>query len=180
MKNYETLAHNTSAPVGPVRERLHGGLLALLYFKLREFQKLTVELDQLKRAIFYGKPEAGGNMTMPHSADDNARHAFRGDQPIELMHAGLGLATEAGELLQAVGDHIFEGIDLDPVNIGEEIGDSLWYLAKAAKFTGTTIELEQVKNIAKLAARYPDKFTDAAALERDLAAERKALESPAS
>lgn len=174
--NYIELAHSTSAPVGPVRERLHGGLLALLYFKLVEFQKLAAELDQLKRAIFYGKPEAGGNMTMPTDADERARHAFRSDVPIELLHAGLGFATEAGEFLQAVGDHVFEGLDLDPVNIGEEIGDNQWYAAKAAKFIGTTLELEQVKNIAKLAKRFPNKFTDAAALERDLDAERRALE----
>lgn len=177
MKNYIELAHSTSAPVGPVRERLHGGLLALLYLKLRELQKLSGELDQLKRAIFYGKPEAGGNMTMPTDADEHARHAFRDDIAIELLHAGLGLATEAGEFLQAVGDHVFDGLDLDTVNIGEEIGDSLWYLAKAAKFTGTTLELEQVRNIAKLAKRFPNKFENAAALERDLDAERTVLEA---
>ena len=41
---------------------------------------------------------------------------------------------------------------------------------------GTTFEAEQERVINKLKVRYPDKFTKAEALERDLTAEREVLE----
>jgi NTP pyrophosphatase (non-canonical NTP hydrolase) len=178
MKNYIELAHSTSAPVGPCRERLKGPLLALLFHKLLELDNLANDLDKLKRAIFYGAASTDGSMILSADADECAQHALREDATIELLHAGLGLATEAGEFLSPIFDLIFQGLELDAVNVGEEIGDSLWYLAKACKFTGTTLELEQVRNIAKLAKRFPQKFTDADALQRDLDAERKTLEAP--
>lgn len=42
---------------------------------------------------------------------------------------------------------------------------------------GYTVEEARERNIAKLKARYGDKFTEAAALERNLKAERRVLES---
>ena len=44
---------------------------------------------------------------------------------------------------------------------------------------GTTIEKLRETNIEKLKARYGDKFTEAAALNRDLETERKILENGA-
>lgn len=178
MKNYIALAHSTSSPLPPARERLQNfPVLALLYFKLRELAKLGSDLDDLKRAIFYGSPDITGTMTLPEAQAANAARALEDDQTIELLHAGLGLATESVEFLAAVFDRMFEGYDLDETNLSEEIGDSLWYLAKGCKFLGTTLELEMVRNIGKLAARYPNKFTNLDALNRDLDRERKALES---
>jgi hypothetical protein len=59
----------------------------------------------------------------------------------------------------------------------EETGDCLWYLALMARALGVGLETIADRNIAKLAARYPGKFTQAAALERNLEAERKTLEA---
>jgi peptidoglycan hydrolase CwlO-like protein len=68
------------------------------------------------------------------------------------------------------------GKPLDAVHFQEEVGDSNWYNGIAAAALGKTVtEIEQ-QNIDKLTARYPEKFTTFLAENRDLAAERKALE----
>lgn len=179
MKNYMELAHSTSASVEPVRARLSKfALTYLLMDKLQEFRELGRDLDKLKRAIFYGNPVVSDEVVLVEedSPVANAHRAFKSDQVIELLHAGLGMATESAEFLNAVADHIFDGMDLDEVNLAEEIGDNQWYAVKACKFLNTTLELEQVRNIAKLAARFPNKFNDVDALNRDLARERGILE----
>lgn len=93
-----------------------------------------------------------------------------------LLHAGVGLATEGGEFLDALKKHIFYGKALDRTNLKEEIGDILWYCAIALDELDSSFEEVQMTNIAKLKARYPEKFTKAQAENRDLSAERKILE----
>ena len=97
-------------------------------------------------------------------------------QQARLVHAVLGLQTEAGELADPVKKHIYYGRPLDLINLREEIGDCLWYLAIAADALGTTLEAEQARNLAKLRARYPHVFTAEAAQVRDLDREREVLE----
>ena len=94
----------------------------------------------------------------------------------DLIHAIIGIATEAGEFLDPIKKLIFYGKPLDLVNLDEEAGDLLWYLAIYAEARGTTIPELARRNIEKLRVRYPDKFTSSHALERDLLAERKSLE----
>ncbi len=93
-----------------------------------------------------------------------------------LLHAAMGLTTEAGEFLDALKKHLFYGKPLDLVNLREEIGDIMWYLAIACDALGTDFETEQERNIAKLRKRYPEKFDAEQAIERDLDAERAILE----
>lgn len=95
-----------------------------------------------------------------------------------ILHGALGISTEAGEILDAVKKSIFYGKPFDLVNLQEEIGDCLWYLAILAKEAGMSFEDIMAQNIAKLKARYPDKFTEERALNRDLVAERRELERP--
>ena len=48
-------------------------------------------------------------------------------QTIRLLHAAMGMVTEAAELLDMLKKHIFYGKILDLINAKEEIGDSQWY-----------------------------------------------------
>lgn len=96
--------------------------------------------------------------------------------PSRLLHAAMGMATEAGEFLDPIKKHLFYGKPLDLVNLREEVGDLLWYIAIACDALDTTIDAEMQRNIAKLRKRYPEKFTSEAANERDLTAERAILE----
>lgn len=95
---------------------------------------------------------------------------------IRLMHAAIGLATEAGEIQDQLKKAIFYGKTLDKVNLAEELGDLFWYMAVMADTLGVSFDDIQEKNIAKLKARYGAKFSEVAALNRDLDTERKILE----
>jgi len=116
------------------------------------------------------------------SIDISAIQERLGDpQVVRLVHAAMGMVTEAGELLDMLKKHLFYGRELDLVNVEEELGDSLWYLGLAVDDMremgyDTSIEQIQEKNIAKLRKRYGEKFSKDAALTRDLDAERKILE----
>ena len=98
-------------------------------------------------------------------------------QEARAFHAALGIGTEAGELLDAFKKALFYGKVTDRVNIAEELGDLLWYIAIGLDACGYTMEQAMERNIAKLKVRYGDKFSSEAALNRDLTAERKTLES---
>ena len=93
-----------------------------------------------------------------------------------LLHAGIGLATEAGEFLDALKKHIFYGKELDRVNLKEEMGDLFWYLAIACDELDVAFEPLMETNIAKLKARYGEKFSEVKAEKRDLESERQILE----
>lgn len=93
------------------------------------------------------------------------------------IHALLGLQTEVGELVDPFKKWVYYGRPVDFVNSREEIGDLLWYVAILCDCLGTTIDECQRVNIEKLRTRYPDKFTEDAAVFRDLNAERSALEA---
>tara|TARA_B100001971_G_scaffold84647_1_gene78250 strand:+ start:357993 stop:358385 length:393 start_codon:yes stop_codon:yes gene_type:complete len=93
-----------------------------------------------------------------------------------LLHAGIGISTEAGEFLDALKKHIFYGKDLDKVNLAEEMGDLFWYMAIVADELGFEFEEVMTRNIQKLKARYGEKFTEEAAEKRDLDRERKILD----
>jgi NTP pyrophosphatase (non-canonical NTP hydrolase) len=99
------------------------------------------------------------------------------DVPTDLLHCGLGLATEAGEFLNAVKKTIFYGREFDRINAMEELGDALWYIALGASALGLTLDDLMNSNITKLRTRYPEKFTAQAAINRDLEAERRSLET---
>jgi NTP pyrophosphatase (non-canonical NTP hydrolase) len=95
---------------------------------------------------------------------------------IRLLHGACGVATEGGELLDAMKKHIFYGKEIDTVNIVEEIGDLMWYSAVILDELGVEFEDVMQKNINKLKARYNDKFTEDGANIRDLNTERQILE----
>lgn len=99
------------------------------------------------------------------------------EETARLIHAGLGLATEAAEFQDMLKKHIMYGKPIDKVNLAEEIGDTLWYCALALRTLGFSFEEIMDKNISKLKARFPDKFTEYHAQNRDLETERKILES---
>lgn len=95
---------------------------------------------------------------------------------IRILHAAIGCVTESGELLDALKKQMFYGRELDVVNVKEEAGDILWYLAILFDELGTDFETESNRVINKLKTRFPDKFTEETVYNRDLKTERKVLE----
>lgn len=97
-------------------------------------------------------------------------------QTVRLLHAAIGLSTEAAELLDMLKKHIFYGKPLDLVNAKEEVGDSMWYAGLAIDVLRTTMNDILTMNIDKLRLRYPEKFSGEQAVNRDTDAERRLLE----
>lgn len=87
---------------------------------------------------------------------------------VRLLHGAMGVSTESGELLDALKKHIYYGKPLDVVNLKEEVGDCLYYLAMICDTLGITIEDAMRLNVAKLAKRYPEGFTQQDATNRDI------------
>ena len=106
----------------------------------------------------------------------NNTRAELGTRDSNNIHMSLGLVTEAGELADVFKKNLAYGKPIDWVNVQEEIGDSLWYIAGFCQINGFDLEKIMENNIAKLQARYPNKFTSEDAINRNLEKERKILD----
>jgi len=93
------------------------------------------------------------------------------------LHAVLGMGTETAEISDLFKKHIFYGKPLDPNKVYEEVGDLLWYIALLCDTMKLDLTKIKASNIAKLQARYPNKFSSQDALKRDEGKEKSALES---
>jgi hypothetical protein len=137
-------------------------------------------LDKIKKTLFYGRDNnldpREGEADCDKVVFDTA-NAFREPRGniVRLIHAGIGMATEGGEILEALID-LLRGEVYDPINWREEIGDFKWYAAIAAPVLGFAWGDDERLNIAKLRERFPDKFKAEDANNRNLNAERAVLE----
>lgn len=95
----------------------------------------------------------------------------------DILHAAMGICTEAGELQDQLKKSFFYGKKLDMVNIEEELGDAMWYIGMCCQRLGLSMEKIMEQNIEKLRVRFPEKFTTELALSRDLNKERDSLET---
>jgi NTP pyrophosphatase (non-canonical NTP hydrolase) len=115
------------------------------------------------------------------SADFNAIVERIGERRIvRLLHAAMGLSTEAGEFQDVLKKYVFYGKELDEINLLEECGDLLWYLGIAIHELNSSFEAVMASNHAKLAFRYKDKFSQREAMIRSLMEERRILEESGS
>ncbi len=99
-----------------------------------------------------------------------------------LVNFSMGLAGEAGEVVDAVKKVVFHGHQIDVGKMRDELGDVLWYLAMTAQTIGLTLEEVAEANIEKLVRRYPEGFSSKRSIHRDgdlkqwvLAAEQSAV-----
>ena len=154
---------------------------------------LSSILDQVKKNAFYGKKFDGikisGALHVAGVAVEQMRNSIvdhgllGGLHPVErkelvpinarLFHSVIGIATESSELLEALK---LDGTPMDTVNMLEEFGDLNWYQAIGIDQAGGSFEQVLERNIAKLKARFPNKFTSEDAINRDLTKERAILE----
>jgi NTP pyrophosphatase (non-canonical NTP hydrolase) len=95
---------------------------------------------------------------------------------IRLLHGAIGICTESGELMDALKKGIYYGKPIDLINIKEEVSDIFWYCGIILDALGVTMDEVLTINIDKLKARYPEKFTEHHAENRDLETERAILE----
>ena len=80
---------------------------------------------------------------------------FKVDSQREMLsHAAMGIAGEAGELLDAVKKHLVYGKQLDVANIREELGDLRFYIEAMQNILGIDSQDILQGNVNKLATRY--------------------------
>lgn len=84
----------------------------------------------------------------------------------DLANAALGLTGEAGEVADIIKKHLYQGHDLYPSEVIEELGDVLWYVALMADYFNVTLGFVMQQNITKLKARYPEGFDPARSVNR--------------
>ena len=87
------------------------------------------------------------------------------DYEIE-QHALHGMASEIGEL-HGLYQKAYQGHDFDEEHAQKELGDLLWFVAEYCTAMNWDLGLIMMKNIAKLAARYPDGFKEEDSLNRE-------------
>lgn len=136
-------------------------------------------LDLIKKRLYYGRSPDPDRKPDELAAQQNK---LLWDKTAEivphfatLLHVVLGIATEAGEAIECFMKGASEK-NIDLVNMKEELGDVLWYIQLACNAIGTSIPELMTINDAKLEKRFGKVFSEDAANNRDLDAERKTLE----
>ena len=87
------------------------------------------------------------------------------DYEIE-QHALHGMASEIGEL-HGLYQKAYQGHEFDEEHAQKELGDLLWFVAEYCTAMNWDLGLIMMKNIAKLASRYPDGFKEEDSLNRE-------------
>jgi NTP pyrophosphatase (non-canonical NTP hydrolase) len=164
---------------------------------LKVVVEITEILDGVKKAVFYNKnkkleDELVGRLATIAKLIMALEWQSSGKGPVgavmdkdatisnldpRVFHGILGIVTESGELAAALLT-VLENPEatIDAVNIQEEMSDIAWY--KAILHDSLNLDWDQglTNVINKLKIRYPEKYSDECAAERDLSAERAALE----
>lgn len=166
-------------------DKYYGDRVPLAYFAhvVGQAVEALAKLDEVKKAVFYGR-----EVNLPKPANEGEHAATIAKLPqwisnypdndaaaVNIIHAIIGKATEAGELLEALAA-VVEGQAFDETNALEEVGDGFWYDALLLRAIGSNFGEAQSVNIAKLRRRFPNAFTEFDANNRDLFAEREILE----
>ena len=102
--------------------------------------------------------------------------ASLGSTEADNIHMILGILTEAGELADVFKKNFAYNKEIDWVNVKEEAGDILFYWASFCRINNIDVNEVLKINVEKLESRYPEKFTEYHANNRDLNKERSILE----
>jgi NTP pyrophosphatase (non-canonical NTP hydrolase) len=93
------------------------------------------------------------------------------------IHMLFGMMTEIGELIDVYKKDLAYKKPIDIVNVKEEIGDIMFYIASFCRINNLNLDEIISTNVKKLESRYPERFTEYHANNRDLDKERSILES---
>lgn len=125
-------------------------------------------LDQIRKNEFYNKPYSE---VLSEMVEKNKHGYYDVEFNTVAFHAILGLVNESVELLNNLMEYQ-KTRKLDVDNIEEEAGDIFWFYDKLLKAYKLDFEDVLDKNIAKLKARFPDKFDSDKAINRNVEHEK--------
>ena len=139
---------------------------------LYRFEIIASYIDAMKKSLFYGKP-LPEDRALEIAAYQNLE-ITRGVVDEDPLHALFGMITEIAEI-SAVVRKCMEARTADKVKLTDEIGDLMWYLALLISHYDLDFNRILDRNVAKLMARFPKKFTTEEALNRNDAVEQAAV-----
>ena len=84
-----------------------------------------------------------------------------------LRNASMGMVGESAETLEHMKKVLDQGHKIDEDKLIEEAGDTLWYIAKLARYCNVTLEELAIRNINKLRKRYPQGFDSEKSVNRE-------------
>jgi len=89
------------------------------------------------------------------------------NQQLDMIHAAMGIAGEAGEILELVKKNFAYGKVIDMEVLAKELGDLLFYFTAMCAVVGIDPEAVAEINRRKLSARYESgKYSDEQAINR--------------
>jgi NTP pyrophosphatase (non-canonical NTP hydrolase) len=153
-------------------DQLHTELVPLrdAMYALSGVELVAVAADTIKKSLFYGKPLLPDDVLDTKAFEIEQAVTTRPIPTVDSLHALLGMITEVAELSAvAYGGSQSKKAD--------ELGDLLWYIALYCHDNGLDLEKVMEGNIAKLRARFPDKFESLLAINKDEQVEMSHLES---
>lgn len=127
-----------------------------------KYQKAALRTERptgLKRFLNFGR--GGGKTELLKKEVEELHNIDR------LINGLMGLNGEAGEAIDILKKHLFQGHDLDKEHLAKELGDVAWYLAISADALGYSLEEILQMNIDKLKARYPEGFDEDRSVNRE-------------
>lgn len=89
------------------------------------------------------------------------------DRKLATANYAMGLAGEAGELVDLLKKDLFHGRKVVTRDLISEAGDVLWYLANLCRIYDIDLQRVAENNLVKLKNRYPDGFVKGGGL-RDI------------
>ena len=84
-----------------------------------------------------------------------------------ILNGVMGLNGEAGECIDIVKKHHFQGHELDKEKLIDELSDVLWYAAITSEGLGVTLDDVMRHNVEKLQKRYPNGFSAERSIHRE-------------
>ena len=77
-----------------------------------------------------------------------------------LTLTALGIAGEAGEVVDMLKKVLYHAHELDTPALCKEVGDLLWYMTLLCETVGLTLDDVMQANVEKLRQRYPRGFDE--------------------
>lgn len=174
-KTYAQEAQRTNAGHMRGRENHAAWELGLVLREVAESGEFT---DIIKKSLFYNKkPDEETLNNLIRQAGATADYDGSIDHiNVDVLHGVLGIITEAAELAEVLVRAIETGEQPNNTKLMDEAADTRWYYELLAAGLGSDDDELTDRNIAKLRARFPDKFTTEDAVHRDREKENEAFE----
>lgn len=188
MNTYIEKSSRTAAPNYPIGRELFPNNLDVM-IQLMDVVVTGHQADSSKRSLFYKTPneklsdrlrEASKKLSEAMVKLESMPESIQlSNEEFDFIHGAFGIASEVGEMVEEFLLSKAEGRPMNTTNIKEEVGDVMWYLAMWMRYFGLTFEDCADSNIAKLTVRFPEKFTEDNAHNRNIDEEMKAIEESA-